>query len=266
MVDSEKILDKTKVMFNWEDSYISFVNLSERTDRLSHVTQQFHKAGIIAERTAGMYPYQFDRKDPDLQVQWKRTPGSIGCMMAQIKIIGAAHEKGKSAIVFEDDVELCSDFRTRINYLQEFLNKQKNWDVAWLGGTVHLNPPYWHRPNNPDLPKTKLTIDAERTEDPYIIKCYGAFCTYAYIVNYNSIPKVLDLLIKVMPESMGIDWSFIRIGDQLDTFMMLPGMVKQIDNRSDIGHGITYFSGFLRLGEYVWQDRMENWDPKTLQL
>lgn len=253
-------------MFNWEHSYISFINLDERTDRLAHVTDQFNIHGITAVRTPGMKPNQFDRNDPDLQVQFKRTPGSIGCMFSQMKAIATAYEKNLPAIIFEDDVVLCSDFRKRMNYLQDFLNKQSNWDVAWLGGTVHLNPPYWHRPNNPDLPKTRLTIDAERTEDPNIIKCYGAFCTYAYIVNVNSIPKVLDGLIKVMKESMGIDWSFIRLGAELDTFMMLPGMVKQMDNMSNIGNGITTFSGFLKLGEYVWQDKMENWDPQTLQL
>lgn len=256
-------------MFKWRNCYISFVNLAERTDRLQHITAQFARFGIVAERTAGMYPYQFDRNDPDLQVQWKRTPGSIGCMMAQMKAIARARDTRQSAMIFEDDSELCSDFPQRMDYLQEFLNKQPNWDVAWLGGTVHLDPPYWHRPDNPELPTSKRIGDAERTEDPSIIKCYGAFCTYAYMVNINSILKVLDGLIRVMPESMGIDWSFIRLGEELDTFMMLPGMVKQIDNISDIGGGgtvVSAFSGFSKLGAYWWQDKMEDWDPKTLQL
>lgn len=254
-------------MLNWMDSYMSFVNLDHRVDRLTHAYNQFSKAGIWPIRTPGMKPELFDRNDPDLQVQWKRTPGSIGCMFSQMKILGVAAELGDPAIVFEDDVVLCSDFKKRMDYLQDFLNKQPNWDVAWLGGTVHINPPHWHIGGaNPDLPNTKLTVDAVRTEDPYIVKCYGAFCTYAYMVNHKSIPKVLDLLIEVMPESMGIDWSFIRIADRLDTFMMLPGMVKQMDNMSDIGHGVTAFSGFMRLGSYVWQDKMEDWDPKTLQL
>lgn len=244
------------------DCYISFVNLSERADRLQHVKQQFEKAGIHAVRTPGKYPHQFDRNDPDLQVQWRRTPGSIGCMMSQMELMARAYENRKSAMVFEDDVVLCSDFKKRLNYLFAFLDKQPNWDVAWLGGTVHINPSHWHVGGaNPDLPNTKLFGDAQPTDDPRIIKCFGAFCTYAYIVNYRSIPKVLDLLIKVMPESMGIDWSFIRLGDQLDTFMFVPGMVKQMDNQSNIGSGITYFSGFLRLGEYVYQDVMEDFDP-----
>jgi Glycosyltransferase family 25 (LPS biosynthesis protein) len=253
-------------MFNWRDSYISYVNLDHRTDRLAHVTQQLDRFAIMAKRTPGMKPDMFDRNDPNLQVQWKRTPGSIGCMMSQMDIMKNALSSKRSAIVFEDDIVLCSDFIKRMYYLQEFLNKQPNWDVAWLGGTVHINPPYWHIGGaNPDLPSTLLTKDAEPTDDPRIIKCYGAFSTYAYIVNETSIVKVASLLYDVMRESMGIDWSFIRLGAELDTFMMLPGMVKQIDNMSDIGHGQTIFSGFAALGPYWWQDKMEDFDPSTIK-
>src|SRR5579863_1801073 len=145
-------------MFKWRDCYISFVNLDHRLDRREHAVNEFNKAGISAVRTAGMYPHQFDRNDPDLQVQWKRTPGSIGCMFSQMKIMAVASEHGQDAAVFEDDIVLCSDFSKRMDYLQDFLNKQENWDVAWLGGTVHLNPPYWHRFGNPELPTTNLSV------------------------------------------------------------------------------------------------------------
>lgn len=250
-------------MFNWKDCYVGYLNMDSRTDRLAHINEQLPKLKIPFYRTRGQLPSEFDRNDPNLQVQWNRTPGSIGCMYGQMAIMAKAWIEGKSAMVFEDDCELCSDIKIRLNYLGEFLNKQENWDVAWLGGTVHLNPPYWHMENNPDLPNTKLRVDAERTSDPRIVKCYGAFCTYAYIVRYESIVKVLSLLQSVMVESMGIDWSFIRLGDQLDTFMFLPGMVKQIDNMSSIGHGMTIFSGFLKLGPYVYQDKVEDFDLST---
>jgi GR25 family glycosyltransferase involved in LPS biosynthesis len=239
--------------------------LDARTDRLAHINEQLLKLGIPFYRTKGKLPSEFDRNDPDLQVQWNRTPGSIGCMFGQMEIMSKAWIEGKDAMVFEDDASLCSDIKVRLDYLQEFLNKQKTWDIAWLGGTVHINPPFWHiEGKNPDLPNTKLKRDAEPTEDPRIVKCYGAFCTYAYIVRHKSILKVLSLLQSVMHESMGIDWSCIRLGDQIDTFMFLPGMVKQIDNMSNIGQGETIFSGFFSLGKYVYQDNMEGFDPATL--
>jgi GR25 family glycosyltransferase involved in LPS biosynthesis len=253
-------------MFNWRECYISFVNLSHRADRLHHITSELARVGILAERTEGMYPNEFDRNDPKLQVQWKRTPGSIGCMYSQMKIMRKAYSLGRSAMIFEDDVILCSDIKERLDYLQNFLNRQDDWSVAWLGGTVHINPPQWHTGTNPDLIGTELRKDAERTDDPRIIKCYGAFSTFAYIVHYENIPKVLELLESVMYLSMGIDWSFIKLGAQINTFMFLPGMAKQIDNKSDIGNGITYFSGFSRLGDYWFQDKSEMFDPSTLQL
>lgn len=249
-------------MFNWRNAYVGFLNMDERVDRLLHITTQLAKLGIPFHRTRGKVPSEFDRNDPKLQVQWNRTPGSIPCMYGQMEIMGKALMEDKDAMVFEDDCEFASDITKRLDYLQDFLNKQDSWDVAWLGGTVHINPPHWHiHGNNPDLRMTTLTRDAERTADSRIVKCYGAFCTYAYIVNKQSIPKVLTLLEDVMHESMGIDWSFIRLGQCFTTFMMLPGMVKQIDNRSNIGQGMTIFSGFSKLGPYWFQDKMEDFDP-----
>jgi hypothetical protein len=184
-------------------------------------------------------------------------------MMGQVDIMVEAHKRGKSAIVFEDDATLCSDFEQRFVYLEDFLNKHE-WDVAWLGGTVHI-PAYWHTGRNPDLLGSNLGKDAEPTDDPRIVKCYGAFSTFAYIVRYESIRKVISLLEQVMSGSMGIDFSFIQIGDRLNTFMYLPGMVRQIDNLSDIGQGMTVFSGFSKIGPWWYQDRAEQFNPNTIQ-
>jgi GR25 family glycosyltransferase involved in LPS biosynthesis len=252
-------------MFNWRDSYISFLNLDCRPDRLSHMTQQFEKSGIKATRTRGKLPNEFDRNDPRFQVQWRRTPGSIGCMMGQMDIMVEAYKQGRSAMIFEDDCCLCSDFSDRLDYFQSFLNTKDGWSVGWLGGTIHINPPFWRTGRNPDLVGYNLGKDAEPTDDPRIIKCYSAFSTYAYLIAYEKIPEVIRLLEEVMPISMGIDWSFIKLGEQLDSYMYLPGCVKQMDGPSNIGNGMSIFSGFARLGDYWFQDRAENFDPKTIQ-
>lgn len=247
-----------------DDCYVSFLNLDHRKDRLTHIKAELDKAGINAERTRGKLPEEFDRNDPRLQVQWNRTPGSIGCMMGQMDIMAEAYRRGKSAVIFEDDAILCSDIDKRLWYFSSYLTKV-DWDVAWLGGTVHINPPYWHTGVNRDLPGCNFGKDADPTDDFRIIKCYGAFSTYAYVVNFEKIPKVILLLESVMHLSMGIDWSFIKLGEQLNTYMFLPGMVRQMDNISDIGQGITRFSGFAALGDYWYQDKMEDFNPNTLQ-
>jgi hypothetical protein len=61
--------------------------------------------------------------------------------------------------------------------------------------------------------------------------------------------------------SIGIDYSFIKLQPYLKTFAFVPGCVKQMDNQSDIGNGMTFFSGFSKLGPYWYQDRMEQFDP-----
>lgn len=264
LVRSKEVVGKIKLML-LDDCYISYLNLDCRPDRREHMEKELARVGIWAERTRGQMPVEFDRNSPQLQVQWNRTPGSIGCMMGQMRIMMDAYRSGKSAMIFEDDVVIATDIKDRLEYFSRFLYGQEDWAVAWLGGTIHIPAPFWHTGKNPDLIGHSLGKDAEPTHDPRIIKCYGAFSTFAYVVNYKKIPEVLQLLKEVMPISMGIDWSFIKLGERLNTFMYLPGCVKQMDNQSNIGNGATIFSGFARLGDHWFQDKAEMFDPKTIQ-
>jgi hypothetical protein len=55
---------------------------------------------------------------------------------------------------------------------------------------------------------------------------------------------------------MGIDWLFIYLQPWLNTYAFNPGMVKQIDNQSDIGKGMTIFSNFSKLGKHWYQETL----------
>jgi GR25 family glycosyltransferase involved in LPS biosynthesis len=183
-----------------------------------------------------------------------RTPGAIGCHFSQVSIMKEALRRGEHAFVMEDDLVFCDDFEKRMDYITEFC-ADYDWDVIWLGGTFHVNPPYWH--------KKTIGRDAEQTENARMFRTFGAFCTYAYIVNRASIGNILQLLDDIMPKSIGIDWAFIQLQPQLLTYAFVPGCIKQYDNKSDIGKGMTVFSGFAKLGPYWFQPRMENFDPTT---
>lgn len=262
----EKDIKMSNNKFSWKDCYVGYLNLDHRKDRFIHINEQLPKLGLFYERTRGKLPHEYDLNDPKYSVMKNRTPGAICCHYGQVHIMEKAWEAKKSVIVFEDDVVLCEDIVDRLNYMQDFLNKQDDWDIMWLGATVHMNPAWWHTGTNSDLPDATLGVDAQRTEDPRILRTYGCFCTYAYIVRYHSIQKVLDLLESVVHLSMGIDWAMIKLQPQLKTFCMIPGSVKQIDNMSDIGKGMTVFSGFSRLGEYWYKERMNDFDPQSLIL
>lgn len=255
-----------------ENLYISFVNLAHRRDRLIHMEGQLKKIGMDAIREPGILPKDLKGDRRRYKVMLDRTPGACGCYESQRNVMHKALELGKHAFVMEDDLVFCDDFQKRLEYIDKFLETH-NWDLTWLGGTVHINPPYWHTGKNPELVGTKIGKDAEPTEDPRIIRTYGAFSTYAYIVNVKSIEKILKMLDSIVHESMGIDWAFIKLQPQLFTYMFLPGCVKQMDNPSDIGKPLangqkafTHFSHFAKsTGPYWWQKNMGDFDPKTIK-
>jgi GR25 family glycosyltransferase involved in LPS biosynthesis len=251
---------------NW---YASYINLDHRGDRLSHMQRELKRSGIQAIRTPGLRPDMFPENKYD--VMRNRTPGAIGCHMSQVSVMREALELNQHAFVMEDDIVFCSDFHERMKIIEEFTDNNE-WDVFWLGSSFHVNPPYWHKQGNSGMRpycSSQLGYDAKRINHDRIIQTYGAFATFAYIVNVNSISKILALFDQHIHESIGIDWLFIKLQPQLKTFAFLPGCVRQIDNKSDIGNGMTIWSGFLQLNgtkensAYVYQENMSDFNPST---
>lgn len=240
------------------DSYISFVNLDHRKDRLAKMQLALARQGIEAFRTPGLRPLQamdrFKVTPERVRVMMNRTPGAVGCHFSQVVIMEQAWRQGKHAWIMEDDLVFCADFRKRLEHIQRFTETHP-WDIIWLGGTFHVNPPWWHK-------RTEGVFrDAAITDDPRMMRTFGAFCTYAYIVNRTIIRWVLRELDAILHTSMGIDWAMIQLQPQLRTYAFVPGCIKQYDNQSDIGNGVTVFSGFSKLGPYWYQERLEDFNP-----
>lgn len=252
----------------FKNTYAAFINLDHRTDRLAHMTKELARVGMEAERFRGL-PWKelWDNAIPEQKHKWgfmhdiRKTPGAIGCHVSQVSIMEKAYFHGKNAYVMEDDLIFCSDFQERVKIIEDFLSSN-SWDIFWGGGTYTLQPA-WHKSDNgkhthPDLQMCNCTLDKdwEKTDNPRIVRTYGCWSTYAYIVNYNSIPKILKLLDENVHLSMGIDWLFILLQPQLKTFAFNPGMVRQYNNLSDIGSGITNFDGFKGLGRHWFADKI----------
>lgn len=245
-----------------DDCYISYLNLDHRTDRKEHIERELAKAGIVGERTRGKLPDEFDLSQEKLQVMFKRTKGAIGCHYGQVEIMQTALDKGKHAFVMEDDCVFCSDFQERMKIVDEFL-KDKDWNIFWLGGTYHTNPAWWHKEgHSEDLPQCDCTlgVDAVKTEDKRFVQTYGCFSTHCYIVNHKFLPFLLEYLEDYVHLSMGIDWLMILLQPKINAYAFVPGIAKQMDNMSDIGGGMTVFSGFAMLGEHWWKDKMEDFN------
>jgi len=254
----ETPLPKAPHVFDcWPNLYSAYINLDSRPDRNKHMQDELKRVGINAVRRRGVLPEEITVSPDKTDVMMRRSPGAIGCWYSQVRTILEAHTQGKDALVMEDDLVFCDDIADRIKIIRQFLDNN-DWDVFWLGGTYHKEPT-WHKSDNghhthPDLQMCTcdLNKDWEPTGHPNIVRTYGAFSTHAYIVNYKKILGILELLDQNIYRSVGIDWCFILLQPWLKTFAFNPGCVKQYDNQSNIGTGITQFSSFVSLGEHWW--------------
>lgn len=254
------------------DSYISFVNLDSRPDRLAHMIHELNRIGLRAIRQRGIPWKETDYENPKYARMYERTPGAIGCHLSQVEIMKTALGVGANAWIMEDDLVYCDDFAERVVLIDHFL-QERDWDVFWLGGTFHA-PAFWHRHGRSGMPpdcSAQLGKDYEPTNDKRFKRTYGAFSTYAYIVNYNSIEKILNLFDEHIHTSIGVDWLYIKLQPQLKCFAFVPGSVKQYDAVSDIGNGVTYFSGFSKLNgteensRYWFQKNMNDFNHDTFE-
>lgn len=251
-------------MILMDDIYASFINLDHRTDRLNHMEGELKNISLKVVRTRGI-PWKEIPLTQDTYVMQHRTPGAIGCHYSQVSVMREAKSQGKHALVMEDDIHFCQDFNSRFMEILDWQSKNE-WDVFWLGASFHVNPPYWHKVGQSGMPpdcSAQLGYDAKCTSNPRIMRTYGAYITFAYMVNFNSMDRIFSLFDENLKYSIGIDWLFIKLQPQLKCFCYVPGLVMQIDNMSDIGSGMTVWSGQLNNGPYVFQERKEDFNPET---
>ncbi len=254
--------------FSWRDCHTRFINLEKRTDRLVHMTKELERVGLKAERFNALTPDMFPEAKYDvMRNRGGSRGGNIGCHMSQVAVMQKAYGLGKSAFVMEDDLRMASDVQRRLDYIENFCNTHE-WDIVWLGSTFHYEPT-WHKIENgkhthPELKMCSCNngMDWEKTDDPRIVRTFGEWGTYCYIVNYNSIPKILKLLDDNVHLSMGIDFLFILLQPQLKCYAMLAGSVIQIDGESNIGSGKTIFSSFRKLGRYWFSNTLQQYQPQ----
>ena len=228
-----------------------YINLSHRGDRLAHIRGQLAKAGILAQRFNATRKEDLPGWETDDNFALMRaTPNTLGNWFSHTELIGKA-KPGHIVGVLEDDGLICSDFRQRIKYLQD--NLRFDWDIFFLGATVHVDDPQWH--------KTDIGKDCEPTDLRHVWRTYDAFSNQGYLINGDSSEKILEMMAERMPHSRGSDHALIQIQPKLNCYCFIPGMVFQIDGPSDIGEGITQFSHFrTSLGEYVYAERLEDFD------
>lgn len=200
-------------------SHIYYINLSHRTDRLKHVTNQLSNIGLAGERFNAIY----------------NEKGAIGCTISHLHVIRNAIKQGfDHLLVVEDDITFTNPelFKSQ---LHTFLTTHKeDWDVLLLGGNV-VGP-------TQHVDDTCVRVSACQTTTGYLVRG-----EYLPTLEKN-IASGLNMLLRDPTNTLqyAIDRYWFSL-QQTDRWMLLtPLTVTQIDNDySDIEHRRTSYSSLM---------------------
>jgi GR25 family glycosyltransferase involved in LPS biosynthesis len=242
---NENNQDESKIKLDNINFY--FINLDKRPDRLDHVTNELKKINLTANR----YKAIDDNSGYNINFGKRFNDGQKNCFLSHYLLIKEYETSNNKILgIFEDDIVFCDDFLERFKYIEKSFNF--DWDIFYLSSFYHLNDDSrrWHQGG-----------DFEKTNIKYIHRVYGSFCTHSYLVNPNSIPKIIKLLDEIAEHSYAIDHSFILIQPKLNCYSFTPGMTTQFTNESDTDGGLRDQTVFKNIvGDHYYIDKLENFN------
>lgn len=206
-------------MFKFKDCKFYLINLDKHTSRYEKSKKELKKVGIEAERFSAIPITSLEQAEayktyPRLE---KTKMGQIGCFLSHYKLLEQNINSDKNLCIFEDDIEFCDDFNERMEYIEKNFKFEK-WDILFLSSFFHLNnKSFW---NNPEY---------EETGVKHLFKTYSSFCTHSYIINKNSIEKVLKSLDDTQEHTYAIDHAYIQFQKDINNscYSFVPGCVNQ---------------------------------------
>lgn len=131
----------------------------------------------------------------------------ISLSLKHIKIIKEVAQSSDYALVLEDDVILCDNFKEE--FLKSFNQLPENWDLAWVGTCCNLH--------------------AQPLPGKRISKTYGSRCTHAYIISSQCAKKILDEL-KYCNNGADFYYNYLIQKYQLNNYWFEPALVIQNPN------------------------------------
>jgi len=184
-----------------------FINLASRNDRLEHVTSEFNKMGINAERVDAI----------------KMASGAIGCTLSHIKCLEIAKDRQyEQVFICEDDITFLDPDLLTQNITKFYENKTINWDVIIVSG--NNGPPF-------------------QTINDYCVRVLNCQAATGYIVKRQMYDAMLTnfkaglaQLIKdpTNKRMFAVDMYWKGLQTQYYWYMIIPLTTVQYENYSDI--------------------------------
>jgi GR25 family glycosyltransferase involved in LPS biosynthesis len=113
--------------------HVYCINLEHRSDRRARCRREFDREGLDVE----FFRATNGRKDTPSHLYI--TPPEYGCASSHVRVWRDVVEKGyDAALVLEDDVSLCSNFKDKLDVILEDAERVPGWDIISLGSIIPI--------------------------------------------------------------------------------------------------------------------------------
>jgi hypothetical protein len=161
--------------------HVYCINLEKREDRRRRVETEFTREGLDVE----FFRATDGRIEPpsDLYI----TPAEYGCASSHVRVWRDMVDRGHElALVLEDDVELCLNFKTKLQSVIEEATLVPDWDMIFMG---YITPIF----------RRRLTSNLYEAQP---------LATHSYLLNLGCAKKLCNFDPKLM--KVGIDFQLNR--------------------------------------------------------
>lgn len=189
---------------------VFLINLKRRPDRLAEVTKECEKHSIYFELIEAV-----DGHIAFPEANRRIIQAALGCHASHILALKEALKYDENCLILEDDAVFSDDFKAKVKKV--FAELPTSWDIFFLGGSPLLE-------------------NAFINYKPTLKIANNVLCTHAYIVNKNSIKKLIDFL---ELRQWKIDVLFTEFQKVNNCFIAYPELAWQREGYSDLVDCIT---------------------------
>lgn len=174
--------------------------------------KNWERFSAIRPKFSEINPEEYSEYNTIQKLNKKYIKGSIGCKLSHLEIIKTAKKRNyKNILILEDDIELNSNF-SFVKLAYKELQSNLRWDILYLG-----------------LNKEKIK---EINDLMFPHKVEKGLCTHAYIVNYLSYTKIINILENSKKQ---IDLTYQdNFNKNIKCYLIKPKIFKQNKSYSDI--------------------------------
>jgi GR25 family glycosyltransferase involved in LPS biosynthesis len=146
--------------------------------------------------------------------------GMVGCYLSHVKLftqlINETDKTIDAYLIFEDDIELQPNFKDKFVHFMKELEKNDDWDLAFLSHHVRDNN------NESFFDKKQLpSIEKKSVYESFLLSLGG---TTAFIISKNGAKKFLDFVDKT-GSTNGIDTLLQKSANELNVYYCQPLLI-----------------------------------------